>query len=138
MYELIVLTYNREHEMSGPSLKEEKIYHVLNAKLDRIIRLLEKIIDMLEHRPQTSKTSESYGQLTEYLDAITLLSLPDHLRRTAIALAKLGGEATAEDVSRETGRARAVESAYLNQLVAMGYIAKKRKGRKVYFYFPRE
>ena len=123
----------------GSSMSQDAIYHALNAKLDRIITLLERIIDMLERRPHTtSEASEAYGQLTEYLDAITLLSLPDHLRRTAIALAKLGGEATAEEVSRETGRARAVESAYLNQLVAMGYIAKKRKGRKVYFYFPRE
>ncbi len=120
-------------------MSQDTIYHALNAKLDRIITLLERIIDMLERKPHTtSEVSEAYGQLTEYLDAITLLSLPDHLRRTAIALAKLGGEATAEEVSRETGRARAVESAYLNQLVAMGYIAKKRKGRKVYFYFPRE
>ena len=121
------------------SMSQDAIYHALNAKLDRIISLLERIIDMLERKPHTaSEMPEVYGQLTEYLDAITLLSLPDHLRRTAIALAKLGGEATAEEVSRETGRARAVESAYLNQLVAMGYIAKKRKGRKVYFYFPRE
>ncbi len=120
-------------------MSQDAIYHALNAKLDQIITLLERIIDMLERKSHTlSEASEAYSQLTEYLDAITLLSLPDHLRRTAIALAKLGGEATAEEVSRETGRARAVESAYLNQLVAMGYIAKKRKGRKVYFYFPRE
>ncbi len=128
----------RELGEQGSDAREDTVYHALNMKLDRIIRLLEKIIDMLERKPRVSETPENYGQLTEYLDAITLLSLPDHLRRTAIALAKLGGEATAEEVSRETGRARAVESAYLNQLVAMGYIAKKRKGRKVYFYFPRE
>ena len=135
---MIVLIYNREQGKPGYNVREETVYQVLNTKLDQIIRLLEKIIDMLEQKPRAPETPESYGQLTEYLDAITLLSLPDHLRRTAIALAKLGGEATAEEVSRETGRARAVESAYLNQLVAMGYIAKKRKGRKVYFYFPRE
>jgi hypothetical protein len=30
-----------------------------------------------------------------------------------------------------------VESAYLNQLVIMGYLKKERKGRKAYFYVER-
>jgi len=67
------------------------------------------------------------------LDVTTLLSLPDHLRKSAIALSSLG-EATATDLSKETARVRAVESDYLNQLVSMGLIKKKRKGRDVYFY----
>ena len=66
------------------------------------------------------------------LDAMTLLSLPDHLRSTAMALHRLG-EATAEEVARATGRARAVESGYLNQLVRMGYVKKRRRGRRVLF-----
>ncbi len=109
----------------------------LNNKLDRIISLLEKMLRAIEMQAKVRLREELRG-VEEYLDAVTLLSLPDHLRRTVLSLAKLGGEATAEEVSRETGRARAVESAYLNQLVAMGYLGKKRKGRKVYFYFPRE
>jgi hypothetical protein len=67
------------------------------------------------------------------LDVTTLLGLPDHLRKSALALATLG-EATATDLSKETGRVRAVESDYLNQLVSMGLVKKKRKGRDVYFY----
>ncbi len=67
------------------------------------------------------------------LDVTTLLSLPDHLRKSALALASLS-EATATDLSKETGRVRAVESDYLNQLVSMGLVKKKRKGRDVYFY----
>jgi ribosomal protein S19E (S16A) len=39
----------------------------------------------------------------------------------------------AEDVAKETGRARAIESAYLNQLARMGYVKKGREGRRVYF-----
>ncbi len=109
----------------------------LNNKLDRIISLLERILRAMEVQAKVKLREELRG-VEEYLDAVTLLSLPDHLRRTVLSLAKLGGEATAEEVSRVTGRARAVESAYLNQLVAMGYLGKKRKGRKVYFYFPRE
>jgi hypothetical protein len=63
--------------------------------------------------------------------------MPDHLRKTAMTLCRLG-RATAEDVSQQTKRARAVESAYLNQLVIMGYTKKERKGRKAYFYIDRE
>jgi len=43
------------------------------------------------------------------------------------------GKAIAEDVAKETGRARAIESAYLNQLTRMGYIKKEREGRRAYF-----
>jgi len=50
-----------------------------------------------------------------------------------MALYKLE-KATAEDLARETKRLRAVESASANQLVRMGYLKKKRQGRKVYFY----
>ena len=67
------------------------------------------------------------------LDVTTLLGLPDHLRKSALALASLG-DATATDLSKETGRVRAVESDYLNQLVSMSLVKKRRKGRDVYFY----
>ncbi len=70
------------------------------------------------------------------LDVVTLLSLPDHLRKTAMVLCK-EGEAIADQVAKKTGRARAVESGYLNQLCTMGYVKKKRKGRDVYFYVER-
>ena len=67
------------------------------------------------------------------LDVVTLLSLPDHLRKTAMVLCK-EGEAVADQIANKTGRARAVESGYLNQLCTMGYVKKKRKGRDVYFF----
>jgi predicted transcriptional regulator len=47
-------------------------------------------------------------------------------------------KATAEEIASQTKRARAVESAYLNQLVIMGYLKKERKGRKAYFFIDRE
>jgi len=64
---------------------------------------------------------------------INLLNLPDHLKKSAIKAYELRN-ATAYQVSLATGRKRAVESAYLNQLVTMGYLKKERKGREVYFY----
>lgn len=71
------------------------------------------------------------------LDVMTLLSLPDHLRKTAMSICRCG-RATAQEIASQTKRARAVESAYLNQLVIMGYLKKERKGRKAYFYADRE
>jgi predicted transcriptional regulator len=68
---------------------------------------------------------------------MTLLSMPDHLRKTAMTVCRLG-RATAEEVAQHTRRARAVESAYLNQLVIMGYLKKERNGRKAFFYIDRE
>ena len=66
-------------------------------------------------------------------DVTALLSLPASLRKTVLALYKLR-EATAEDLSNETKRQRAVESYCANQLTRLGYLKKKRVGRKVYFY----
>ena len=75
--------------------------------------------------------------LPEALDVMTLLSLPDHLRKTAVTLCKLE-KATADEVAGQTKRARAVESGYLNQLVVMGYMKKEREGRKAYFFVDKE
>jgi len=60
------------------------------------------------------------------------MSLPDHLRKSALIIVRLG-KATAETVAGHTGRSRPVESAHLNQLELMGYIERERGGRKVYF-----
>ena len=62
----------------------------------------------------------------------TLASLPDHLRKTASAVLALG-EATAEQVADKTGRTRAGESDYLNQLVGRGFLKRERRGKQVYF-----
>jgi len=68
----------------------------------------------------------------ETLDVMTLLSLPDHLRKTASVVCEKG-KTTADEIAETTKRARAVESGYLNQLVRMGYLKKERKGRQVLF-----
>lgn len=74
-----------------------------------------------------------YEQKPTVVDVMTLLNMPDHLRKTAQNVVRLG-RATADDVAEQTHRARAAESAYLNQLVIMGYLKKEREGRKAYFY----
>jgi len=99
---------------------------IVSKKLDRLIEIQGRASGPAFH-PSVS-VPENLP-----LDVTTLLGLPDHLRKSALALATLG-EATATDLSKETGRVRAVESDYLNQLVSMGLVKKKRKGRDVYFY----
>jgi predicted transcriptional regulator len=95
----------------------------MERKIDLILKSLGK-----ENRAKDVGEVKGAGAL----DIMTLLSLPDHLRKTALTLIKLG-KATAEDVAKETGRARAIESAYLNQLVRMGYVWRERVGKRVYF-----
>jgi hypothetical protein len=62
----------------------------------------------------------------------TFVSLPEHLRETMQAIL-ISGEATAQQVSEKTGRSRAAESDYLNQLVDRGFLKKERRGKEIVF-----
>jgi hypothetical protein len=111
------------------------------------LQVLEKIRDNLERLNEKMEVMieiQKHGQrdvlqpLSDApMDVMTLLSMPDHLRKTAMTVCRCG-RATAEEISEQTSRARAVESAYLNQLVIMGHLKKERNGRKAYFYVDRE
>ena len=108
--------------------------------LEKIKENLEKLNEKMEVMIELQKHGKKDGQQPlqdASLDVMTLLSMPDHLRKTAMTICRCG-RATAEEISQQTNRARAVESAYLNQLVIMGYLKKERKGRKAYFYADRE
>ena len=104
--------------------------------MKRTLNDLVKKVDILiqKHEPPYSAGPIIKGNGP--LDAITLLSLPAKLRKTAVILSELG-EATADEVAKKSQRQRAVESAYLNQLHEKGYIEKKRKSHTVYFSIPR-
>jgi len=65
-------------------------------------------------------------------DLIRLMELPNHLRESMLAIIALG-EATALDVSKQTGKSRASESDYLNQLFRMRYLKKRKRGRTAIF-----
>ena len=104
----------------------------MNRNMETISRKLDRLIDVQRPSGQMLRQGTTLPDDMP-LDVTTLLSLPDHLRKSALALSTLR-EATATDLSKETGRVRAVESDYLNQLVSMGLVKKKRKGRDVYFY----
>jgi len=110
-------------------LKLSKDLKALTGKVDLILASQRRAIPLRTIDQKAAENEASY----EALDVMTLLSLPDHLRKTAVAVSTLR-RATAADVAKETGRARAAESNYLNQLVTMKYIQRERKGKKVYFY----
>ena len=77
--------------------------------------------EILGWRPQPVEITES-----------DLLRLPDHLRKTYLVVAEKR-ECDANAVSCKTGRCRAVESSYLNQLVHMGWLASRKDSRYVVF-----
>ena len=112
---------------------QTRLLQKIKESLDRLNEKMEVIIELQKHSSKVKPNPE----IPDVLDVMTLLSLPDHLRKTAITLCKLE-QATAEEVAEQTRRARAVESSYLNQLVLMGYLKKERKGRKAYFYVDKE
>jgi hypothetical protein len=113
----------------------KKPLHILEKIRENLERLNEKMEVMIELQKHDHKDPQLIQDAP--LDVMTLLAMPDHLRKTAMTLCRCG-RATAGEVAQQTNRARAVESAYLNQLVIMGYLKKERKGRKAYFYADRD
>jgi hypothetical protein len=121
--------------VSGQEVLGKRPLQVLEKIRENLERLNEKMEVMIELQKHDHK--DVGLPLTDApLDVMTLLSMPDHLRKTAMTLCRLG-RATADEVAQQTQRARAVESAYLNQLVIMGHLKKERDGRKAYFYVER-
>jgi hypothetical protein len=99
------------------------------VRLDQIFQELQNIrhrLDDIENRfsnwhPQPLNISES-----------ELFSLPDNLRKTYLVVASKG-ECSATQVSNLTGRSRAIESSYLNQLARMGWLTKRRNSKTLNF-----
>ena len=102
---------------------------VRRSASDRILREMQEIryrLDDIENsiskwNPQPLEISESQ-----------LLSLPDHLRRTYLTVASKG-ECNATEVANLTGHCRAIESNYMNQLVRMGWLTKRRDSKRTRF-----
>jgi predicted transcriptional regulator len=120
--------------------KEEVLGKKPVAILEKIKENLERLNEKMEVMIELQKNDHNddiHPLQDTPLDVMTLLGMPDHLRKTAMTVCRLG-RATADEIALQTSRARAVESAYLNQLVLMGYLKKERKGRKAYFYAERE
>jgi len=119
--------------------KQETLARKPQKILEKIREHLEKLNEKMEIMIELQKRGGTDVKpfLDAPLDVMTLLSMPDHLRKTAMTVCRLG-RATAQEVADQTHRARAVESSYLNQLVIMGHLKKERMGRKAYFYVEKE
>ncbi len=139
-YSMTVLGRSREGESKANAEivvrePDRSGYYVVAAVA--VIVLLSTIL-VIRRKAAVKKPIEPSMGVPEYLDNLalspsTLISLPDHLRKTAIIICNLK-EASANEVASKSGRARAAESDYLNQLVRMGLIKKKRKGRESLFF----
>jgi hypothetical protein len=127
--------HNEEPVVAKQEVLGKKPLQILEKIRENLERLNEKMEVMIELQKHGRKDVQPLPETP--LDVMTLLSMPDHLRKTAMTVCRLG-RATANEIAQQTRRARAVESAYLNQLVIMGYLKKERKGRKAYFYVDRE
>jgi len=88
-------------------------------------------IEITQRRMSSPKDMVAINKVRNQLDLF--LSLPDRLRKSVDALLKLNGEGTASQVSKITGRVRAVESSNLNTLILLGWCNKFQKGRSVVF-----
>jgi DNA-binding MarR family transcriptional regulator len=118
--------------------KPLNILEKIEATLEKLNDKVEIMIEIQKSGNSVSNSQKASLSLPEAsLDVMTLLSMPDHLRKTAMSICRCS-RATAEEIAEQTKRARAVESAYLNQLVTMGYLKKERKGRKAYFFIDKE
>ncbi len=114
-------------------LKPEPTLAALHNAMGEIGRKLDSLILLSKQILEGQENAIRLNGLKLEPDSMALSIMPAALRKTVMALYKLE-KATALDISRETKRLRAVESASANQLVRMGYLKKKREGRDVYFY----
>ncbi|MGA2572704.1 MAG: transcriptional regulator [Candidatus Methanomethylicaceae archaeon] len=116
--------------------KMEKEFSSMRIYLEQVLTLQKEILEKLaketEKRIDEEEDGSSEGGLSGGISVAVLLKLPDHLRKTMIALSKLI-EGRADEVANITGRARAIESGYLNQLVRLGYVKKVRRKHQIYF-----
>jgi hypothetical protein len=122
--------------MKAPATDIVKDLQTLKTKVDNIQASVDKILETQKELLQQLSKAKSSLDSTEALDSLpdvlVLLSLPSSLRQTIITIARIG-ESTADEISKETKRKRAMESAYANQLTRLGYLEKRRIGRKTYF-----
>jgi len=102
---------------------------VRRSAFDRILQELQQIRYRLDDiEAALSRWSPRPLEISES----ELLLLPDHLRKTYVIVLSRG-ECGAREASNLTGRCRAMESNYLNQLVRMGWLTKHRDSKTTLF-----
>jgi hypothetical protein len=113
-------------------------HQIGNRKKNRMVRrsVLDKIFrEMINIRcrlDDIEKSVSNWNPQPLEVPANELLQLSDHLRQTYLTVTSRG-ESEATVVSNITGRSRAIESNYLNQLARMGWLNKRRVSKTIYF-----
>ena len=102
---------------------------VRRSILDRIFK---EMLNIRYRLDDLEKNFSGWNPQPLEVTNMELLTLPDHLRKSyTIVAAK--GECDATIVSNKTGRCRAIESNYLNQLARMGWLNKRRVSKTIRF-----
>ena len=114
----------RSHKSVGESKKM-----VRRSVMDKIFKEIMAIRYRLD---DMEKNFSNWAPLPMDIPDTELLELPDHLRRTYLTVASKG-ECDAMVVSNLTGRCRAIESSYLNQLSRLGWLNKRRISKTQHF-----
>lgn len=104
----------------------------LNSNYNKMSKENQELRTLIRNTVNPLPSLSEDFELPNNLLLSAVISLPKHLQETTVHLSKLGA-ATAQDIAHSTHRARAVECSYLNQLVVIGYCAKERKKREVFF-----
>ncbi len=98
--------------------------------LEQIFREMQHIHHRLD---DFEKRMATWSPQPAQVPEAKLMALSDHVRKTYVAVAS-AGECSAAEVSSSTGRCRAMESNYLNQLCRMGWLAKRKVSKTTVFY----
>ena len=122
----------QENELLMAIGRVEKELGSMKSLLEQVASYQQELIERSKGGKFAIGATEENNPTEDGLDVGILLRLPDHLRKTVLALAKLI-EGRADEVSEITRRARAIESGYLNQLVRLGYVTKMRRKHQIYF-----
>jgi len=95
-------------------------------------RIFQELLNMRYRLDEVEKMFSNWHPQPLHVSESKLISLPDHLRKTFLVVASKG-ECSATEVSNLTGRSRAIESSYLNQLARMGWLTKRRNSKTLNF-----
>jgi predicted transcriptional regulator len=102
------------------------------------LKIIERKLENVASASSAISTSDSSIAL-DIMEIITkVFETDNNLYPTIKALLSLGGKATAQDIAVSTHRSRSRENQHLNRLVDLGYIAKHREGREIYFMLNQE
>jgi hypothetical protein len=123
----------RTLEFSGKLTLNEPIGEELRKTMEGLVSRMEKAVQELIEVNREMMLAKAQGEGEVEKGVVQrAMRVSDALRRTLSALQELK-RATAEEVSAKTGRARSLESVYLNHLAQLGLVRKIRVGKKVVF-----